>query len=311
MQEISSYPKIYNLGHREVAEITQGPLEVEEKLDGSQFSWGVYDGILRAWSRNQELSLSEPGAMFAGAVATISTIQNLLRPGWTYRGEVLSRSRHNVLTYARAPKGNVVLFDVMAGEEYGGHDLVATEGSRLGLEIAPLLYSGVVNEAKLRALLTTVSFLGGVKIEGVVMKPLSRRIFGRDGKPLMAKYVSELFREIAGKGARGPGQDTRDVLERVAELFRTEARWQKAVQHLRDQGEIADSSADIGPLIKAVVSDISVECAEEIRLHLWLQCWPLIRRLVVKGLAEWYKEQLLLRQFADEEVPSEAALLVA
>ncbi len=36
MNSWHSYPSIYNLGHREVAEILKSPVNVEEKIDGSQ-----------------------------------------------------------------------------------------------------------------------------------------------------------------------------------------------------------------------------------------------------------------------------------
>ena len=40
----SSYPKIYALGHRETKELLLGPVNVEEKCDGSQFSMCVDSG---------------------------------------------------------------------------------------------------------------------------------------------------------------------------------------------------------------------------------------------------------------------------
>jgi ATP-dependent RNA circularization protein (DNA/RNA ligase family) len=38
---ILSYPSIYALGHRAIRELFDGPVVVEEKIDGSQFSFGV------------------------------------------------------------------------------------------------------------------------------------------------------------------------------------------------------------------------------------------------------------------------------
>jgi hypothetical protein len=39
------------------------------------------------------------------------------------------------------------------------------------------------------------------------------------------------------------------------------------------------------------------ECAEEIRDRLYRFAWPHIRRKVTAGLPEWYKAELLRRQF--------------
>jgi len=35
---LGSYPSIYNLGHRYLGDLLDGPVVVEEKVDGSQFS---------------------------------------------------------------------------------------------------------------------------------------------------------------------------------------------------------------------------------------------------------------------------------
>ena len=38
---ISSYPKVYNLGHRAIVGLTEESVVVQEKVDGSQFSFGL------------------------------------------------------------------------------------------------------------------------------------------------------------------------------------------------------------------------------------------------------------------------------
>jgi hypothetical protein len=39
---MQSYSSIFNLGHKAVADIFKTPVLCEEKVDGSQFSFGVY-----------------------------------------------------------------------------------------------------------------------------------------------------------------------------------------------------------------------------------------------------------------------------
>lgn len=39
---IESYPKIYNMGHAAIAELLLGEVTVEEKVDGSQISFGIF-----------------------------------------------------------------------------------------------------------------------------------------------------------------------------------------------------------------------------------------------------------------------------
>ena len=41
-----SYPKVYNLGHKAITDLLLDPIIVEEKVDGSQFSFGMIDGQL-------------------------------------------------------------------------------------------------------------------------------------------------------------------------------------------------------------------------------------------------------------------------
>ena len=57
---------------------------------------------------------------------------------------------------------------------------------------------------------------------------------------------------------------------------------------------------DIGKLIVEVGADIEKECAEEIAEVLFKWAWPQVRRGSTAGLAEWYKSELLEKQFARE-----------
>jgi hypothetical protein len=116
--------------------------------------------------------------------------------------------------------------------------------------------------------------------------------FGEDGKVLMGKYVSEKFKEVHGADwkARNPGQQ--DILTRVCGELRTEARWEKAVQRLRDAGTLESSPRDIGALIRTVQNDVVAEEEERIKATLWNWARPHIARTCAGGLAEWYKKRL-------------------
>ena len=92
MESWTSYPKIYNLGHAAVTGITDGDVYVEEKIDGSQISFGVdEDGVLHIRSRGAIIHVEAPPKMFAAGVAEILEIADKLRPSWTYRGEYLAK----------------------------------------------------------------------------------------------------------------------------------------------------------------------------------------------------------------------------
>jgi hypothetical protein len=105
---------------------------------------------------------------------------------------------------------------------------------------------------KLKSFLETMSFLGGQKIEGVVVKPIGYGQFGIDKKALMGKYVSELFKEVHGGEWRKNNPTQNEIVEKVALMYKTPARWQKSVQHLKEAGQLEDSPRDIGKLMKEV-----------------------------------------------------------
>ena len=44
MTVLTSYPKVYQLGHKAVLDIFSGPVVIQEKIDGSQFSFGLVGG---------------------------------------------------------------------------------------------------------------------------------------------------------------------------------------------------------------------------------------------------------------------------
>lgn len=315
MSSWHSYPSIYNLGHRAVKDLFSVPTIVEEKVDGSQFSFGLFhdeDGFrLRCKSKSVEINPDIPPQMFRSAVEYVQSIQHLLVVGWTYRGEVLSKPKHNVLAYDRTPKHNIIIFDINPGEEaYVGYADLAEEAARLDLEVVPLLAEipvGTADYDLLRKYIdNTVSVLGGQKIEGVVIKPALGNLFGADKKLLLGKFVSENFKEVA-KGVWGPGGAfaktvQKDILNNIAARYGTQTRWNKAVQHLRDAGQITDSPKDIGFLMREIPNDVFKEELDDIKDMLFNFFAKDIRQVLTRGVPEWYKDELLKKQFETEKV---------
>ena len=552
-----SYPSIYAMGHKALGELLLDPVLVEEKVDGSQFSFGLFpdypiNGGFRARSKGAELNLLAPEKMSAKAVEVFTT--SPLHPGWTYRAEYLMKPKHHTMAYDRVPLGHLAIFDINTGHErYLSYERKAEEAARLGLDVVPRIFSGMVTDAgQFRAWLETISFLGGGLIEGVVVKnycvtpehktltasldwvpvgdlnvgdelvafsdegvgPLRSRYyqsskveqasraiaevleiifsdgstlhctenhpllvhpcgktqyvwreagyllgnesvsrfvrpwnridsyeagylaaifdgeghmlhrqrslrsgvveigfsqnpgvvadtvlgylndmgfrwasskpgnssagkyyllggktaamsflgttrpkrflekfsidrlggiksrytetlqiaairsiglkeivelqtssgtyftdglashnsrFGPDKKALMGKFVSERFKEVHKGEWRKENPTSKDIIDQLVKAYRSPARWQKAVQHLREAGRLEGSPRDIGALIKEVPMDIEKECMEEIKELLWAWAWPKVRRGITAGLAEWYKEELLAEQFSDKE----------
>jgi hypothetical protein len=112
MTEIHSYPKINNVGHPEIATIFDDPVLVEEKIDGSQISFGVLDGELKIRSKNSDIHVEDTEKMFSQGVETILSIKDSLTPNWVYRGEYLKKPKHNALSYSRIPNKHIIIFDI-------------------------------------------------------------------------------------------------------------------------------------------------------------------------------------------------------
>ena len=279
-----SYPSIFALGHRAVSDLFLDDVIVEEKVDGSQFSFGRFDGELKCRSKGATINVDVPEKMFAEAVEVVKSLD--LTNGWTYRAEYLKKPKHNSLAYDRIPTNHLIVFDINSNEEeYIPYDAKRGEANRLGLETVPLLFSGRIDSPQsILGYLETVSVLGGQKIEGVVIKNYAR--FGLDKKALMGKYVSEAFKEVHSKEWKDGNPKQGDVIQRLILGLKTPARWNKAVQHLRERGELTDSPKDIGALIKEVQIDVSKECEDEIKEALYAYALPQIRRAVTGGLPE-------------------------
>lgn len=299
-----SYPSIFALGHKAVADLLLDDVVVEEKIDGSQFSFGLFEDGYRARSKGAQLNIIAPDSMFKRGVEIVQALP--LHPGWTYRGEYLMKPKHNALPYDRIPAQHIIIFDINTGhEEYLSWEAKAEEAGRLGLEVVPRLFHGRVSDITMfRALLEHTSCLGGQPIEGVVVKNYAR--FTIEKKAMMAKFVSEKFKEVHAISWKAENPTQGDVLIRLGNAYTTPARWQKALQHLRDGGQIEDSPRDIGLLMKEVWPDIEKECKDEIAAALYAWAAPHLRRMVTRGLPEWYKGRLLERQFSEPEASARA-----
>lgn len=298
---IHSYPSIFALGHKAVENIFSSDVTVEEKIDGSQFSFRRMDGgELGCRSKGQQIVADAPQKMFERAVNTAKSLMPVVRKDWIYRGECLDKPKHNTLLYDRVPRGNVIIYDIDTGlESYLSYQEKEEECRRIGLECVPLLYEGKISDWEtLKIFLDQESCLGGTKIEGFVIKNYS--LFTQDKKAMMAKYVSEKFKEKHSTEWKNKNPKSGDILVRLAETYKTEARWDKSIQHLAESGGLENSPRDIGNLIKEIKQDVEKECEDEIRDMLWKWAWPHVNRGITKGFPEYYKERLAKSSFKDD-----------
>ena len=146
------------------------------------------------------------------------------------------------------------------------------------------------------------SILGNVEMEGLVVKNYRQPfLLGGQPIPLMAgKYVSEKFKEVHQKSWKRDST-SKGKFEVFKMSFRTEARWDKSIQHLRDSGELENSPRDIGKLIRAIKDDITEEEKDNIKEFLWKEFSPEVLRYATSKFPEYYKEKLLKAAFEKEE----------
>ena len=285
------YPKVWNINHKAVIDLFKDDVVIQEKIDGSQFSFGIIDGELHCRSHHQDIQIDHPPKMFIEAVEYIKYIQDKLISGWIYRGEVLQKPKHNTLKYERVPKHNIIIFDIDKGQEDYLEPLetFAATCMELDLEFVPTYYWGSkeVSLETLKEFLNKQSVLGGTAVEGVVIKNYCR--FGIDGKCLMGKYVSEKFKELHKDN---PDHNKKNFIEELTAKYTSEARWEKAVQHLKEQGLLVDEPKDIAILLPEIDRDVMEECGEEIKEVLFQYWWREIKRGIAKGFPEWYKGRL-------------------
>ena len=251
-------------------------------------------------SKGKQLILDAPEKMFIKAVSAVRNIESQLAPGVIYRGEFLSSPKHNTLSYNRVPNNNIVIYDIETSyQNFLTPASLYVNAVRLGFEAVPSFYLGEIEDIKfLMDFMDRESILGGCKVEGIVVKNYAK--FTTDKKVMMGKYVSEAFKEKHSVDwkERNPGR--RDNIAKLIEQYSTTARFQKAVQHLRDDGRLEGSPRDIGMLMREVPADILKEDIGEIKDILFNSFWPELQRGITKGLPQWYKDQLALSAFPDQ-----------
>ena len=294
---MNTFPKVHNLGTKYVRDIFMEPVEITEKLDGSQFGFGIINGELIVRSKGTIIDQDNHDNLFNEGVAYIKSIEDLLPNNMFFYGEYFKRPRHNTIAYDRIPKHHIALFGIVVLPDMfvDDYDWIQYYADLFDIEPIPLLHRGMVySKDFLSQYMNQVSVLGGAKVEGIVVKNYQRStVINQDYMlPITcAKLVSEEFKEV--HRGRWKDEETKGgKLEQFYNQFRTPARWAKAVQHLKERGELTDTPKDIGALFKEVSIDIEAEEKEFIMEQLYLMHRKDLLKHATHGMPEWYKEQI-------------------
>ena len=301
MEKTKSYPKILQIGDKQIADIFDEDVEITEKIDGSQFGFGKINGELIVRSKGKEIDQSAPDKMFKLGVEYVQSIADKMPDNTIFYGEYLEKPRHSTLAYDRIPRNHIALFGILFDDNsMANHADISIWADALSIDVAPILYAGKSSAKDTLQLLETESYLGGQKIEGVVVKRYTDWLFlGQFLIPVKAgKYVSERFKEVHKKDW-AKLNTSRGSLDTLKVSFRTEARWDKAIMHLRERNEFDGSVRDIGNVIKEVQRDVSEEEKDNIKDQLWKIFSPEILKSSTAGFVDWYKEKLAKGEFND------------
>jgi hypothetical protein len=284
--------KILSVGDVRLDKLFDGPVEITEKLDGSQINFGVGpEKGLWIWSKGAVIQPDQPPTLFAPAVKTILSIQKDLPVGYSFHGEAVCSKRHNTLVYDRVPTGYIALYGIFddSGIPLVHYDISKYSNS-LGLDTVPLMYRGNITSVnELKNYLETPSYLGNVNAEGIVIKNYNQPFFmnGITSPITQAKWVTEAFKE---KHKSNP--DFVDPLDRLISEFVGEPRWVKAVQRRKETSDTPLSVKDIGPLIGEIAKDLREEEEQYIKDKLYSIYKKRIVQGITKGFPEWFKEKL-------------------
>jgi hypothetical protein len=299
---IKAFPKIFALGTDYVSKIADNEVEITEKIDGSQFSFGKIDGNLMKRSKGCMIFDGENNKMFNLATDYVDSISDKIPDNTIFYCEYLQKPKHNSLTYERIPKNNLILYGVcdQTDKFISSYEELVKFAELIDIEVVPLLYKGNIELKNIEffdQLLDKESTLGKAKIEGFVVKNYEQAfLLGGQPIPLMsAKYVSENFKEVH-RNTWGVENESKSKWALFCEGYKTEARWLKSVQHLKEKGLLENSPKDIGNLINEVKSDIEIEEREIIKEFLWKEYSDELLRKASNGLPEWYKRYLITKE---------------
>jgi len=299
MSRTAPFPKIIHIGDKQIQDLFDDTVEITEKVDGSQFGFGKVNGELFCRSKGREIDMDNPDRMFISGVEYVKTIQDRIPDDFTFYGEYLQKPKHNSLAYDKIPHNHIALFAVNDNgkdKKFLDYDAIKHWAEVLDIDAVPLLYQGKSGpEAVLEMVKNKVSYLGGQNIEGVVVKAYKPWLF-MNQIPLnvmAGKYVTEDFKEVHNKSWKAE-HTNKGQLEVAISNYKSEARWNKAIQHLRDAGNLTGTPRDIGALIKEVHKDIAEEEKESIKAALWSIYNDKFMKAATEGFAQWYKEKIMI-----------------
>lgn len=295
------YPKVLNLGHKEIADIFLDEIIFQEKIDGANFQFQIYKGELIFGSRNQHIANPESSGFIAVAPVRDAYEKNpdAFSPLFLYIGESM---QPHTLKYTNIP--DFVGFDIMIKTT---GDFVTPEKAKklfeaMGLPFINTLgrkHGNQVTEELLEQLINLPSAYGSANLEGVVIKNYRR--VNKYGRPLWGKVVRDDFRESNKSTFKTLGISSDDEFV-IVETFATEARIRKRILAMvNDGGQELSMKLMSSGLFDEVARDIFAEEYKNISHLAKRIVFAKFRSLVAKKCAITLKKVIQEQAFVGKD----------
>lgn len=311
--KLEAYPSINTLdvkSTRSWKEDNNWQYYIEEKIDGSQLSILIENDKLSFYNKNKVAGMNNA---FEKAITMLRFNydgKNILNPDYIYHGESVCRIKHNVICYERTPKHYFILYDIFnhMTKEYLSSEDKLLEANRVGFEIVPTLYKNTNPDQNPYEICDRLikqiengeitSCLGG-NVEGIVVK---HHAFTKKGKTVATKLklTTQLFRERHLLKQPKAELSADDFLTSLGQSFCTEARFQKAYQHLVESNRINPNlpkNNDKDKIIMALNADFDKEYKDELKELLYVEFSPLLKKLGREGAGNWFIDHYLPKAY--------------
>jgi len=305
------YPKVLSLGQPLISEIFDSPVEISEKVDGSQCRIQITEDNAKCGSKNVGFADAK---MFSFAHEQADRIWH--DEMWKNFGdnitlftEFLNKEKHNVLIYGRVPLNNLYLFGAIIDERHLQTQELIELANKLKIESPHIIASeiDIKDQSDIEDYLKVKSVLGNTILEGVVIKnyhlsypPLLASSQAFNGYPLAGKLVRDDFKERLNKEWKKTRLKV-DALTKVSAEFLTTARFHKSIQHLADEGKITYEMNNLKAIIPEFYKDLLDEERDEIVKIAMADFWDMLRRKCNNFTVKEWKAYLIEKQFESKE----------
>lgn len=285
-----TYEKIHRLGKEETDGILDGPVHIQEKIDGANLQVWMEDGVIHVGSRNNDVTLREDG--FNGAVAYIQNHEGIKKffeetPTWRLYGEWLVR--HTIL-YKETAYNKFYLFDIHDGTEFLPTTYVNAVAEKYGIEKPHYYGEMLVTDLEQLKALVGKSMLGE-KGEGVVIKrPDFKNKFG---DIVYAKMVSYEFMEDNAITFGGNNKFSKVYQEMyIVNKYMTLARVNKICNKIQSEMDVRLDMQHVPRVMNTAYHDLITEEAWDIAQRNVTIDFKQLRQLAFKKAKQVYVDIL-------------------